>query len=121
MARAAVGDPSVPTTIVRNIGARVPTKAVARFRAMSMIGRRRRPRWLWLLIMVTAIVLLVDLVVSTRSDAPSRRGAALGYLDQGRGQIRPANRPGARAAGVRSPAGQMERAGDTQGADPGDR
>jgi hypothetical protein len=81
---------------------------------MSVIGRRRRPRWLWLLVMVTAIVLLVDLVVSTRSDEPSRRVAALGYLDQIRAQIEQSNRQGADVADVRSQAAKLGRAGITR-------
>lgn len=78
---------------------------------MAVIGRRRRPRWLWLLVMVTAIVLLVNLVVSTRSDEPSRRVAALGYLDQVRAQIEQSNRQGADVTDVRSQAAKLGRAG----------
>ncbi|HZN14095.1 MAG TPA: hypothetical protein VFB78_07505 [Acidimicrobiales bacterium] len=81
---------------------------------MAVIGRRRRPRWLWLLIMVTAIVLLVDLVVSTRSDEPSRRVASLGYLDQVRAQIEQSNRQGADVTDVRNKAGSLGRAGITR-------
>jgi hypothetical protein len=61
--------------------------------------------------MVTAIVLLVDLVVSTRSDAPSRRVAALGYLDSVRAQIDQSNRQGADVADVRNKANSLGRAG----------
>jgi hypothetical protein len=66
------------------------------------------------LIMVTAIVLLVDLVVSTRSDKPSRRVAALGYLDQVRAQIEQSNRQGADVNDVRSQAAKLGRAGITR-------
>jgi hypothetical protein len=61
--------------------------------------------------MVTAIVLLVDLVVSTRSDEPSRRVAALGYLDSVRAQIEQSNRQGADVADVRNKAHSLGRAG----------
>lgn len=81
---------------------------------MAVIGRRRRPRWLWPLIILTAVVLLVDLVVSNRSDAPSRRVAALGYLDQVRAQIAQSNREGAEVADVRAKAATLGRAGITR-------
>src|SRR5689334_6333512 len=81
---------------------------------MSMIGRRRRPRWIWLLIMVTVLVLLVDLVVSTRSSAPGRRVAALGYLDEVRAQIDQSNREGADVADVRNKASELGRDGITK-------
>ena len=81
---------------------------------MGVIGRRRRPRWLWFLIMITVIVLLVDLVVSTRSDEPSRRVAALGYLDQVRAHIEQSNRQGADVTDVRSKAAELGRAGVTK-------
>ena len=81
---------------------------------MAVIGRRRRPRWLWFLVMITVIVLLVDLVVSTRSDEPSRRVAALGYLDQVRAQIEQSNRQGADVTDVRSKAAELGRAGVTK-------
>jgi hypothetical protein len=64
--------------------------------------------------MVTAIVLLVDLVVSTRSDEPSKRVAALGYLDQVRAQIEQSNRQGADVADVRNKASALGRAGITR-------
>jgi hypothetical protein len=64
--------------------------------------------------MVTAIVLLVDLVVSTRSDEPSRRVAALGYLDEIRAQIDQSNRQGADVTDVRSKANTLGRAGITR-------
>lgn len=61
--------------------------------------------------MVTAIVLLVDLVVSTRSDAPSKRVAALGYLDSVRAEIDQSNRQGADVADVRNNATSLGRGG----------
>jgi hypothetical protein len=80
---------------------------------MAVIGRRRRPRWLWPLILLTAVVVFVDLVVSNRSDAPTRRNAALGYLDQVRAQITQSNREGADLADVRVKAAALGRAGLT--------
>lgn len=61
--------------------------------------------------MLTVIVLLVNLVVSTRSDEPSRRVAALGYLDQVRAQIEQSNREGADVTDVRNKAASLGRAG----------
>ena len=64
--------------------------------------------------MLTVIVLLVNLVVSTRSDEPSRRVAALGYLDQVRAQIEQSNRQGADVTDVRNKAATLGRAGITK-------
>lgn len=64
--------------------------------------------------MLTVIVLLVNLVVSTRSDEPSRRVASLTYLDQVRAQIEQSNREGSEVADVRSKAATLGRAGITK-------
>ena len=64
--------------------------------------------------MVTVLVLLVDLVVSTRSGAPGRRVASLGYLDEVRAQIDASNRQGTDVADIRGKASELGRDGITK-------
>lgn len=75
--------------------------------------RGRRPRWLLIAALATAVVLAVNAAVSS-SDNPSRRLAQLAYLDEVRPQIDRSSAQGASIAEVRTDAVRLGRDGATR-------
>lgn len=73
--------------------------------------RRRRPRWLFFGLALSALVLAVNAAISARSPAPARRLAQLAYLDRVRPLITRSSDEGAQVADVRNRAGSLGRAG----------
>src|SRR5207237_1245254 len=73
--------------------------------AIASRRRRRRPRWLLIAAVVTAVVLAVNTAVSARSKGPSRRLAELAYLDEVRPQVERSTAEGADVEQVRAGAG----------------
>src|SRR6266851_1742065 len=75
-------------------------------------GRRRRgPRWLFVGVALTALVLAVNAAISARSPAPARRLSQLAYLDRVRPMITRSSDEGSRVSDVRSRALALGRAG----------
>src|SRR3954447_18372839 len=81
---------------------------------MALAGRRpsrRRRRWIALGVVLTVAVLAVEAAVSSRSDGPARRQAALAYLDGVRPLVERSNQQGADLADVRANAISLGRVG----------
>src|SRR3954454_24881150 len=81
---------------------------------MALAGRRpsrRRRRWIALGVVLTVAVLAVEAAVSSRSDGPARRQAALAYLDTVRPLVERSNQQGADLADVRANAITLGRDG----------
>src|SRR3954454_6788612 len=79
---------------------------------MALAGRRpsrRRRRWIALGVVLTVAVLAVEAAVSSRSDGPARRQAALAYLDGVRPLVERSNQQGADVADGRANATSLGR------------
>jgi hypothetical protein len=73
--------------------------------------RRRRPPWALFAVVATALVLLVNALVNSRSSGPSHRLAELAYLDTVRPQVEHSNDQGADVDDVRNSATKLGRDG----------
>lgn len=76
-------------------------------------GRRRRPRWVLIGVLATAVVLLVNAAFSS-PDRPSLRLAQLAYFDAVRPQIELSTAQGASIGQVRTDAVRLGREGTTR-------
>jgi len=73
--------------------------------------RRRRSRWLLVGVVLSVLAVFVNAGFSARSKGPSRRLAALAYIDQVRPQVERSTALGSDVAEVRTTAGQLGRNG----------